>query len=115
MHVAIGRLLKEAVHSEHERRSQKRYSFVRPVTVHQPNGTVQLAFSRDLSESGIGLIQAETVDAGRIAEIEIQVPDEPVCLKAEARWCRDYGSGWYLVGWRFISLTRLQIASQRVS
>lgn len=113
MEVAIGRMLKEAVLCEHERRSQKRYSFVRPVTIHLPNGDVQLAFSRDLSDSGIGLIQAEAVDDGRIAEIEIQTPDDTVCLKAEARWCRDYGNGWFLVGWRFISLTRLQIVSQR--
>lgn len=112
MEEQIGRLLKEALRAEQERRAEARHPFVYPVSIHRPNEDIDFGFSRDLSLKGIGLILSRPWDFGAIADLEIQHSSEPVCLKSEVRWSREYGDGWHLVGWRFLSAVTLQITAQ---
>ena len=112
MEEQIGRLLKEALRSEQERRAEARHPFVYPVSIHSPNEVVDLGFSRDLSLKGIGLILSRAWEPGSVADVEIHADSKPVCVKSEVRWSRAYGDGWHLIGWRFLSLVTLQIAAQ---
>ncbi len=112
MQEEIRRLLKEAIKSEHERRAEARHPFVYPVSIHRPNEPIDLGFSRDLSLKGIGLILSRPWEPGSVGDLEIQSKADPVCIKSEVRWSREYGDGWHLVGWRFMSLVTLQIVAQ---
>lgn len=112
----VGRLLRESKHTKTERRSHDRHLFVYPVTIYQNTRAVRLAFSRDISAGGIGLIQAERVDPGVVSHLEIRATGTPLFVRAQAKWCRSYGSGWYLVGWKFLGLSdlhRVRIPTQR--
>ena len=113
MEEVIRALIKDAVQGEHERRAAKRHPFVYPVSIHTPNQPPDFGFSRDLSQTGLGLIHSSAWAAGTIADLEIHGPSEkPVAFKSEVRWAREYGNGWYLIGWRFLSLVTLQIVAQ---
>lgn len=111
MHAEIGRLVRESRFSNGNRREHDRHTFVYPVMIYRNTRAERLAFSRDISSGGIGLIQAENVRPGAIADLEIRATGAPVYLRAEARWCRSYGSGWYLAGWRFLTLSDLHLVS----
>lgn len=113
MEEAIQSMIRDAVRTDHERRAEKRHAFVYPVSIHRPNESPEFGFSRDLSLTGLGLIHSRPWEARTIADLEIHAPSEKsVAFKSEVRWSREYGDGWYLIGWRFISLVTLQIRSQ---
>jgi hypothetical protein len=109
----IRQLIKEAIRVEHERRADARHPFVYPVSLHIPNAEPEFGFSRDLAIKGIGLILSREWQTGAIADLEIHSSNKPVCIKSEVRWTKQYGDGWFLVGWRFLSMGTLQIADQR--
>lgn len=110
----IGRLIKDAIRAEHERRADARHPFVYPVSLHRPNEAPDFGFSRDISLKGIGLILSRSWEAGSIADLEIHATADPLCIKSEVRWSREYGDGWHLIGWRFLSMSTLQIVAQTV-
>jgi hypothetical protein len=88
-----------------ERRSAERQSFCRPVTIHSNRRDVQdhLAFSRDISPHGIGLVDRYEWIVGCIADLEIHsLLGKNYIIRAEARWCEPYGKDWFLTGWSFL-------------
>lgn len=107
MQEEIDRLLMEIQRSRiTERRIETRQPFARPVKVHLPHGPTLNSFSKDLSSQGIGIISEVSFQPKSIATLEIHSTlGDPVVLRAEVRWCDQYGKGWHLVGWKFIGVS----------
>jgi len=102
----VDRLLSEIQRSRlSERRTEPRHPFVRPVLIHFPHSPSLLAFSKDISTQGIGIICSVTMAVGSLATLEVHsIQGESVMLKSEVRWCDQYGKGWFIVGWKFIGI-----------
>ncbi|MEM9826337.1 MAG: PilZ domain-containing protein [Planctomycetota bacterium] len=63
------------------------------------------AFSRDISETGIGLITAVKVPVRMPAELSVQRFDGTAMkVAATCVWCKPYGPNWYASGWAFRAL-----------
>lgn len=61
-------------------------------------------FSKDMSNQGIGVVCDVMIKAGSLATLEIHsTKGDPVILKSEVRWCDPYGTGWFLIGWKFLA------------
>ena len=89
-----------------ERRSASRQLFIRPVQIfrslREPEN-VELGFSRDISEKGIGIITNTNWEKGTIVELEIHsLFNRNVRVAAEARWTEPFGRGWFFTGWYFL-------------
>lgn len=63
------------------------------------------AFSRDISETGIGLVTENPVTPARRATLSIDKLDgTTIQILSTCRWCRPYGPKWHVSGWEFRSL-----------
>jgi hypothetical protein len=103
----IERLLREiqAVNLR-ERRSVDRKPFCRPVKViiGRDEDNAYEAFSRDLSSRAMGLISRHEFQPNTIATIQIHaLQGRDLTVKAELRWCRPFGEGWFDSGWSFLA------------
>ena len=105
MQADVDRLLMEAQRARFtERRTEPRHSFARPVHIHIGREPGVLAFSKDMSKQGLGLITNHELAAGTVAVLKIHsTTGRPVHLKCELRWSDSYGADWYLTGWKFMS------------
>lgn len=106
---AVRDLLEEdAFYDRTENRSSHREHLVRPVSL-QIRGSENsiIAFSRNVSASGIGLITGETIPERATAVLTVETLNSgPVKFLAQSRWCRAYGKNWFISGWQFINLHR---------
>lgn len=98
---AVYEILREArAGQKREYRETVRYSFFRPVTIHV--GTTSFsAFSREVSERGIGLLHSAELQPG---DVEITIPTEQgysVRIRTNLLWCHACGEGWYISGGEF--------------
>ncbi len=105
--MAIHELILEA-HDDgkKDRRSDVRYPFFRPVSIHMGRKNCS-AFSREISASGIGLLHDFELTPG---EIEVAVPSKKghvVCIRTRLIWCRPCGEGWYISGGQFLGISRV--------
>lgn len=92
---------------ERERRTAHRKPLARPVTVEMSDEKKVLAFSKNVSQLGMGLIVEEELPQGTIAKLTIHsLKDRPVHIRSELRWSQPFGKGWFLTGWKFIVVTR---------
>lgn len=90
-----------------ENRSAHREHLVLPLTVKLRDPDQELsAFSRNISQAGIGLITQDEVreDANAFLVIE-RLDGRESRVLARCRWCKSYGKSWYLSGWQFMSLS----------
>jgi hypothetical protein len=88
-----------------ERRTAERLPFVRPVliTIGRDRQTQIKATSKDLSQTGMGLIHDAALDVGRMGVLTIyRLHDEPLMIRAECRWCQPFCKSWFVSGWRFL-------------
>jgi hypothetical protein len=89
-----------------ERRAAERQAFCRPVKIicdrrDLPN---HIAFSRDVSPHGIGLIDRIDWSPGTTAHLVIHgLFGNDYSVSAVARWCESFGKDWYLTGWTFLA------------
>jgi hypothetical protein len=101
----VGLLTKEDVRAVDQRRSSHRIPLVRPVTV-KLNGNNErslIAFSKNISPQGIGLIFEDALPEGTIATLTIhRLKDRYVHIRSELRWSDPFGHGWFLTGWKFL-------------
>ena len=106
---AIRDLLDEdAFYDRIENRSSHREHLVRPVAL-QIRGSQSkiVAFSRNVSNAGIGLITDVEIPEKATAVLTVEsLKNGPVKLLAQCRWCRAYGKNWRISGWQFINLHR---------
>ena len=105
MKADIDKLLLEAQRSKlTERRTEPRHPFVRPVQITLTDGTAAAAFSKDMSQQGIGVITDMNLATGTIATLSIPSTSmHPVHIKSELRWSDSFGKGWFTTGWKFMA------------
>lgn len=87
-----------------DRRGAARYPFFRPATLHSHRAELDphLAFTRELSTSGVGLLHNMPLEPGRYL-VTIHPAQGPSCsIPTEILWRRPCGEGWYLSGGRFV-------------
>lgn len=91
-----------------ENRSAHRTSLVRPVTIDiRESDKLINAFSRNISDTGIGLVTNQLIIDGCSATLAIaRLKGPDLRLLGDCRWCKPYGDGWFLSGWQFIALKR---------
>lgn len=100
--LAIDNLI-AAIHAggEHERRSEVRYPFFRPLSL-EWNGQRYSAFGREISASGIGMLHNFELPT---QEVEIEIPktaEETVRMRTQINWCRSCGEGWFISAGEFV-------------
>lgn len=106
MNQVIDRLLLESQRAKlAERRTEARHELVRPVKVFFGSNDSCSGFSKNLSKQGIGVIVDRELSVGTIAALSIHsLTSQPVNLKCELRWIDAFGKGWWMVGWKFLSI-----------
>ena len=105
MQLQIEQLLLEIQRAKFmERRTEPRQPFVRPISIHVGQESAVRAFSKNMSQQGIGVVVPQLWDVGTLATLRIHsLTSRPVYLRCELRWCDPYGKDWYLSGWKFLS------------
>ncbi len=116
MQEQIEQLILEAQRARfNERRTEPRHAFVRPVLIFEGDALGFPGFSRDLSNLGIGVVTEKEYPLGSIAVLRIHSTiSYPVFLRSEVRWCDPYGKGWYLIGWKFLSVAAPPPGANRI-
>jgi hypothetical protein len=84
----------------HDRRSEPRYPFFRPVSV-RFDGHSFSAFTREISTSGIGLLHYMELP---LQEVEIILAGKQQTLRARIERCEACGEGWYISGGTFVDI-----------
>lgn len=85
-----------------DRRSETRYPFFRQITMHVPGATPTVAFSREISPVGIGLLHNVQLTPG---EVELTIPSRKgysIRVRTKVLWCQPCGEGWYISGGQFV-------------
>ena len=107
----VGEILNEETRQlMRERRDSTRQAITRRVTI-APNGGSSIrvkAFSRDISNMGIGLIGEVPWSVGQVARLEIdRLESRSSIVLAECRWSQEFADGWYLSGWNFMNVVQM--------
>jgi hypothetical protein len=105
----VGDRLKQAIQeivagTQCDRRSEQRFPYFAPVTISTDDAPlVKLsAFAKDISMSGVGLVHVMQLAKGPV-DLTMPLPSgRLVTVRTDICWCRDFGSGWYISGGRFI-------------
>ncbi len=85
-----------------DRRGEVRYPFFRPISVQVPSGRPCVAFSREISSVGIGLLHSEQLATG---EVELSIPSKKgysIRVRTKILWCKPCGEGWFISGGQFV-------------
>jgi len=85
-----------------ERRAEVRFPFFRAASIEMDDGHQFAAFTRDISNLGIGLIHNVGLAPG---EFDVTISSETsIWIKVRTRidWCKSCGEGWYISGGAFI-------------
>lgn len=100
--MAIHELILEAHQdNQRDRRSTTRYPFFRRVSI-RVDGETPIAFSREISTAGIGLLHDVELTPG---EIELSIPSKrgyAIRVRTRILWCQPCGEGWYISGGLFV-------------
>jgi len=100
-------LNEDQLFSLRERRINSRQNFVRPVRIaflRNPK-EVRTGFTRDLSDTGIGLIHRFQIEKCEQAYVKInRLWDEPVVIRCKVAWCTKSENGWHQSGWEIVSV-----------
>jgi hypothetical protein len=90
-----------------DRRGDVRYAFFRPVSIELDDGHVYSAFTREISETGIGLVHNMPLGEG---EVEVSVRSDcgySIRVRTQIIWCVSCGEGWYISGGRFSGIASI--------
>ncbi len=105
---AIYQLIVEAkAELESDRRGEVRYPFFRPVSIEMDDGHQYSAFTREISETGIGLIHNMDLHE---REVEISVHSDcgySIRVRTRIVWCAACGEGWYISGGQFVGIASI--------
>lgn len=90
-----------------DRRAATREAFCRPVEIRvQELSRTISGITSNLSALGIGIITSEEIPECT-AKIEVfteRAVASPIL--SELRWCRPFGNGWFVSGWKFVQVAR---------
>lgn len=101
----IGKMIEEAKVADAERRENGRWPYFQPVMVQLQNSPeFYSAFTRDISDTGIGLLHWMPMEPQVISILNHLSTGETVRLSVKIAWCVSCGEGWYISGGRFLSV-----------
>ncbi len=102
---AVSRLLNDSKELDLlERRSDPRWPFFHPATLvyrYRPEDPISV-FTRELSNSGIGLLHDVPLERGEAA-VSLQCQGRTVTFRTYILWCKPCGR-WYLSGGQFLGM-----------
>lgn len=84
-----------------DRRAETRYPFFRQVALQVPGGPPCVAFTREISAVGVGLLHNVQLTPG---EVELSIPSKKgysIRVRTKILWCSSCGEGWYISGGTF--------------
>jgi hypothetical protein len=100
-------LLNEAKELESiERRSEQRFPFFHLATLtyrYRPEQPISV-FTRELSNSGIGLLHDVPLERGEVA-VTVTCRGRPIVFRTYILWCKPCGD-WYLSGGQFLGMVQ---------
>lgn len=102
---AIYELVAEAKR-KHDARTEVRFPFFQKASI-LVDGTRYAAFTREISDSGLGLLQKVQVMPG---EIEVAMQTKGRCsirARVQIIWCEPCGHGWFISGGQFVGSAKL--------
>lgn len=85
-----------------DRRAETRYPFFRRISLQVPGGPACVAFSREISAVGIGLLHNVQLAPG---EVELSIPSRKgysIRVRTKILWSQPCGEGWYISGGQFV-------------
>lgn len=102
----VQKLLAEASESGIDSREEERKPFFRPVTLILGEGKQQhvACFSRDISDTGIGLLHYMPLQPGSIVVMIPSILSGHIRIESELVWCHPCGDGWYISAARFLGI-----------
>lgn len=101
----ISQIQCEEIQHSRENRESNRQKLTLPITIKLLENDVEIdAVSRDLSSCGIGLIAASQVEPESLAELEIELENSTHTVFSKCLWCKPFGKGYFLSGWKFESV-----------
>ena len=111
----VPQIVQEDLWLDLEQRSIKRERVAIPVVVHQKNGQPKIhCFSRNVCTSGICLIGNEEPKPSDFSLLElVRSNGERSQVVAECRWANCIGQSFWISGWKFPRLTRVQNFQKR--
>ena len=102
----ISRIQCEEIRRAREEREINRQNITVPVTIRPFDGEKEIdAISRDISSLGIGLLASQPVAVEQVAELELELDTTTSKLVGTCRYCKPFGKGYYITGWRFENVT----------
>jgi len=100
----VRRLVNEAQdETDFQRRNEVRHPFFRPVKIVDSERIELSALSRNISETGIGLIHHCNLRSTTVSLIITRRSGEQVEVAAKIRWCRPIGDQWFISGGEFLT------------
>lgn len=108
----VERLIKQIdiEHSRYERdlRSIQREKIVLPVEMKFMNGDPDVfAITRNLSPAGVCIIANEPFGERMLSKMRLhRLNDSKSEIIAECKWCRPFGTGFWMSGWQFLRVPR---------
>jgi hypothetical protein len=85
-----------------DRRVETRYPLFRQIVLQIPGGSPCVAFTREISSVGIGLLHNVHLAPG---DVELSIPSRKgysIRVRTKILWCQPCGEGWYLSGGQFV-------------
>ena len=102
--IDVRRLVNEAEDdTDFQRRNEVRHPFFRPVTIRTTEGVEIAALSRNISETGIGLIHDRDLRPTNVLLMITSRSGKQVQVAARIRWCRLIGDQWFISGGEFLT------------
>src|SRR5690606_37803387 len=84
-----------------DRRSETRYPFFRKIEMSVPGEPACVAFTREISSVGVGLLHNVQLAPG---EVELSIPSKKgysIRIRTKILWCQSCGEGWFVSGGQF--------------
>lgn len=85
-----------------DRRSETRFPFFRKIELSIPGEAACVAFTREISSVGVGLLHNVQLTPG---EIELSIPSKKgysIRIRTKVLWCQPCGEGWFVSGGQFV-------------
>ena len=98
-------LLEDAIAYGNERRAYGREPFLHPAIVNldDDKDACHLAFFRDVSVGGVGLLHFREIPPQRISVQTRRFNDEVIEVQVDIAWCVPCGGGCYMSGGRYVN------------